>query len=223
MNTNQVVTANRERTVHVQYGGAMLVFLLALLLVDVALIVFAIKDGVETVGHPHVGLFVLGIVSLPVLIILLTGLFTLQPNEARVLVLFGKYKGTVRDSGFHWGNPFYSNGPQAAAAWRAQLIAAKVGASADASQKPLSRNKISLRARTLTGDRLKVNDKNGNPIEIATVIVWSVGDTAQAMFDVDDYEKYVGMQSESALRHLASLYPYDHGEESEEKNESTLR
>src|SRR5215467_2328879 len=224
MNTNQVVTANRERTVHVQYGGAMLVFLLALLLVDVALIVFAIKDGVETVGHPHVGWFVLGIVSLPVLIILLTGLVTLQPNEARVLVLFGKYKGTVRESGFHWGNPFYSNGPQAAMSWRAQILAAKVGGSADVGQKPLSRNKISLRARTLNGERLKVNDKVGNPIEIAAVIVWRVGDTAQAVFDVDDYEKYVGMQSESALRHLANLYAYDHGEEAEGvKRESTLR
>jgi len=222
MNTTQVVTANRERTVGVQYGWAMLIFLLGLLLADVALIVFAIKDGVETVGHPHVGLFVLGIVSLPVLIILLTGLFTLQPNEARVLVLFGKYKGTVRESGFHWGNPFYSNGPQAAS-WRAQLVAAKTGTTTDAGEKPLSRNKISLRARTLTGDRLKVNDKNGNPIEIAAVIVWRVADTAQAMFDVDDYEKYVSMQSESALRHLASLYPYDHGEQNEQENEITLR
>jgi regulator of protease activity HflC (stomatin/prohibitin superfamily) len=108
--------------------------------------------------------------------------------------------------------------------WRAQILAAKVGGSADVGQKPLSRNKISLRARTLNGERLKVNDKVGNPIEIAAVIVWRVGDTAQAVFDVDDYEKYVGMQSESALRHLANLYAYDHGEEAEgEKRESTLR
>src|SRR5215471_11505242 len=156
MNTNQVVTANRERTVQVQYGWAMLLFLLVLLLADVALIVFAIKDGVETEGHPHVGLFVLGIVSLPVLIISLTGLFTLQPNEARVLVLLGKYKGTVRESGFHWGNPFYSNGTQGTASWRAQILAAKTGGSTDDGQNRLGRNKISLRARTLTGDRLKV-------------------------------------------------------------------
>jgi regulator of protease activity HflC (stomatin/prohibitin superfamily) len=222
MNTNQVVIANRERPVRLPNGWMMLFLLLALLLADVALVVFAIKDGVETVGHPDVGLLVLGIVSLPVLIILLTGLFTLQPNEARVLLLFGKYKGTVRESGFHWGNPFYSNGPQQGFSWRAQILAAKAGASADAGQQPLGRNKISLRARTLNGDRLKVNDKGGNPIEIAAVIVWRVNDTAQAMFDVDNYEKYVDMQSESALRHLANLYAYDHGEEGEEK-ESTLR
>jgi hypothetical protein len=85
--------------------------------------------------------------------------------------------------------------------------------------KPLGRFKVSLRARNLNGEKLKVNDKRGNPIEIAAVVVWRVQDTAQAMFDVDDYENYVRVQSESALRHLASLYAYDHGEE----NETTLR
>jgi regulator of protease activity HflC (stomatin/prohibitin superfamily) len=150
----------------------------------------------------------------------MTGFFTLQPNQARVLVLFGAYKGTVRMPGFHWGNPFYSNGPQQAASWRANLVAAKVGASSTAGQRPLGRNKISLRARTLNGDKLKVNDKRGNPIEIAAVVVWRVEDSAQAMFDVDNYENYVPIQSESALRHLASLYAYDH---SEEDTEITLR
>jgi len=135
-------------------------------------------------------------------------------------VLFGAYKGTVRMPGFHWGNPFYSNGPQQAASWRANLIAAKAGASSTAGQRPLGRNKISLRARTLNGDKLKVNDKRGNPIEIAAVVVWRVEDSAQAMFDVDNYENYVPIQSESALRHLASLYAYDH---SEEDTEITLR
>src|SRR5437660_7089440 len=83
----------------------------------------------------------------------------------------------------------------------------------------MGRNKMSLRARTLNGDKLKVNDKRGNPVEIAAVIVWRVQDTAQAMFDVDDYETYVRIQSESAIRHVASTYAYDHGEE----HEVTLR
>jgi regulator of protease activity HflC (stomatin/prohibitin superfamily) len=87
------------------------------------------------------------------------------------------------------------------------------------SSKAPSRHKMSLRARTLNGERLKVNDKRGNPIEIAAIVIWRVQDTAQAAFDVDDYEKYVETQSESALRHLASCYAYDHGEE----NETTLR
>ncbi len=120
----------------------------------------------------------------------LGGYFTLQPNEARVLLLFGKYKGTARESGFHWANPFYTKA-----------------------------KKMSLRARTLNVDKLKVNDKKGNPIEIAAVVVWRVADTAEATFDVDHYEQYVHTQSETSLRHLASAYNYDNGEE----NEPTLR
>jgi regulator of protease activity HflC (stomatin/prohibitin superfamily) len=106
-----------------------------------------------------------------------------------VLLLFGAYRGTIRDSGFYWANPF------------------------------LSKRKISLRLRNLEGQKLKVNDKQGNPIEIATVIVWRVQDTAQASFDVDNYAQYVSIQSETAVRHLANSYAYDHGEE----NELTLR
>ena len=219
MNTNQVASLNHERTVSVPSGAVMLVLLLGMLLADIALFVYAIKDGVETVGHPHFELFVPAVVMLPVLIFSLTGLFTLQPNEARVLVLFGKYKGTVRTSGLHWGNPFYSNGPQAAGSWQARVAAAKAGAPPAMGQWRMGRNKISLRARTLNGDKLKVNDKGGNPIEIAAVVVWRVNDTAQAMFDVDNYENYVTTQSESALRHLANLYAYDHGE----ADEPTLR
>ena len=219
MNTNKV-TAAHEQVVRVPNGWVMLVLLIALLLADIGLMVFAIKDGVETTGQPHGGLLAIAIVALPILVVLMTGFFTLQPNQARVLVLFGAYKGTVRMPGFHWGNPFYSNGPQQAASWRANLVAAKVGASSISGQRPLGRNKISLRARTLNGDKLKVNDKRGNPIEIAAVVVWRVEDSAQAMFDVDNYENYVPIQSESALRHLASLYAYDH---SEEDTEITLR
>jgi len=107
------------------------------------------------------------------------GFFTLQPNVARVLILFGKYKGTVKTSGFWWANPF------------------------------LTKNKVSLRAHNLNGHTIKVNDRRGNPIEIAVVVVWRVTDTAKAVFDVEDYEDYVAVQSESALRHLASAYPYD--------------
>lgn len=124
------------------------------------------------------------------------GYFTLQPNEARALVLFGSYKGTVRAGGFWWANPFLSSAK--------------------------NRFKISLRARTLLGERLKVNDRRGNPIEIAAMVVWHVHDTAQAMFDVDDFETYVTTQAETALRHVATAYPYDHGDD-EASGEITLR
>jgi regulator of protease activity HflC (stomatin/prohibitin superfamily) len=222
MNTTPSTTS-QERAVSALSGWVMLPTLIVLLVGDIALLIFSIKDGVETTGQPHVGLLLLSFLLLPLFVLLLTGFYSLQPNEARVLVLFGDYKGTVRNSGFHWGNPFYTNGPgqpgllAQAAQMQSKLAGTKPG-SAATTQK-MGRNKISLRARTLNGDKLKVNDKRGNPIEIAAVVVWRVGDTAQATFDVDNYENYVSTQSESALRHLASLYAYDYGEE----HEITLR
>lgn len=113
------------------------------------------------------------------------GLFTLQPNVSAVLLLFGRYIGTSREEGLRWANPL------------------------------LSKKKVSLRAHNLNGDRLKVNDMRGNPVEIAAVVVWRVADTAQACFDVEDYHEYVKVQSESALRHLAARYPYDAHEHDE--------
>ena len=113
------------------------------------------------------------------------GFFTLQPNEAAVLLLFGAYKGTARQAGFHWANPLYN------------------------------KRKISLRVRNFNTEKLKVNDQRGNPTDIASVVVWRVQDTAQAIFDVDDYKDYVRIQSEAALRHLASRFPYDTGAEHE--------
>jgi regulator of protease activity HflC (stomatin/prohibitin superfamily) len=218
METEQA-SLNKERTVRVQNGWVMVMFLFALLLCDFCLLLYSIGAGVQAQGHPYVVLLIPTLLMFPVWIILVTGFFTLQPNEARVLVLFGKYVGTVRQSGFHWGNPFYSNG-QTISALAQQSAEVKAGVkSAMQARKTMTRNKISLRARTLNGERLKVNDKRGNPIEIAAVVVWRVQDTAQAMFDVDDYERYIHTQSESALRHLASEYSYDHGEE----NEITLR
>jgi regulator of protease activity HflC (stomatin/prohibitin superfamily) len=200
---------NREQVVRVQNGWVMLVLLLTAIAADLAALAAVRVDG---------GARALAIALLPVLVIMLTGLFTLQPNEARVLLLFGRYKGSVRESGFHWGNPFYSNGSSGAAL---QAKMRQNQANAKPAPRGPGRNKISLRARTLNGERLKVNDKRGNPIEIAAVVVWRVEDTAQAMFDVDDYEAYVSTQSESALRHLASQYFYDDGEG--EGGEITLR
>lgn len=112
-------------------------------------------------------------------ILIMPGFFVIQPNMSRVLVLFGKYKGTVRSDGFWWANPF------------------------------LSKTSISLRAQNLNGERLKVNDMVGNPVEIATIIVWQVEDTYKALFEVENYQQYVALQTETALRHSASSYPYD--------------
>jgi regulator of protease activity HflC (stomatin/prohibitin superfamily) len=158
------------------------------------------------------------------LVLILTGLFTLQPNEARVLILFGSYKGTARKSGFHWANPFY--------AYNRGKVPFGVGSQSESKGSKLGlspitggivyrplRTKLSLRAHNFNSEKLKVNDKRGNPVEIAAVVVWRVEDTAQAAFDVEDYESYVTVQSESAIRSIASEYAYDHGEE----HEVTLR
>jgi regulator of protease activity HflC (stomatin/prohibitin superfamily) len=219
MSANQGVP-NRERTVSVQNGWFMLMLLLGLMVTDLVVLISAAPRAAAE--GPAVVLAC--VLTLPVLGVLLTGFFTLQPNEARVLVLFGDYKGTVRTSGFHWGNPFYTSGPQASQAWAlASALQSRRGTGksepTDAQSRGVGRNKISLRARTLNGDTLKVNDKRGNPVEIAAVVVWRIADTAQAMFDVENFETFTRTQSESAVRHLANLYAYDDGEE----GEATLR
>lgn len=167
-------------------GWLMLAVNLAILAVGIYLFVRSIYEVAELRQAFPVAQFVSGIVLEGLGILFLIGHFTLQPNQARVLILFGAYHGTVKQSGFHWANPFYSK-----------------------------RTKISLRAHNFSTDKVKVNDKRGNPIEIAAVVVWRVQNTAQATFDVENYEEYVDVQSESAVRHLASSYAYDQGEEDE--------
>ena len=143
-------------------------------------------------------------------------------------ILFGKYVGTVRDEGFFWANPFYSKsmGGSAGIGEMLELEMSDSKAAKAAAQKAAKGNPttISTRVRTLNGERLKVNDKMGNPIEIANVVVWHVADTAKALFDVDDYQSYVAMQAETALRHVASVYAYDHAEENSDSMDAiTLR
>jgi regulator of protease activity HflC (stomatin/prohibitin superfamily) len=137
-------------------------------------------------------------------IFLSAGFFTLQPNEARVLILFGNYVGTVKKDGFHWANPF--------TVIRGGSITTSKGSISFGTHK----YRVSLRARNFQTDTVKVNDQRGNPIEIGAVVVWRVADTVRALFDVDDYEQYVKVQSETAVRHLANMYPYDQGDDSEE-------
>jgi regulator of protease activity HflC (stomatin/prohibitin superfamily) len=202
---------SKERVVRVMNGWVVLLPLIAIVAADIAYLANGRPENVELLAS----LVILGLG-----LFAFVGFFSLQPNEARVLTLFGAYKGTVRLSGFWWGNPLYGGGRQGLAGMGAlasrQL---RSTASAGAAGQAMGRMKVSLRARTLSGEPLKVNDKRGNPIEIAAVVVWRIDDTAQAFFDVDDYENYVPIQSESALRHIANMYSYDDGEGSE----TTLR
>ena len=157
-------------------GGLVLFLSFLVLILSVVIFVDAIINGPEFLAAVGILLFIIFIFMLP-------GFFTIQPNEAMVLILFGKYAGTIKKAGWHWANPFYT------------------------------KKKISLRSRNINGEKIKVNDEMGNPIEIAAVIVWRVENTAEAVFDVDNYVDYVNVQSESALRHLAGMYPYDNTED----------
>jgi regulator of protease activity HflC (stomatin/prohibitin superfamily) len=165
----------REITKPGTSGLAALAVFLVVLLVGVQRIIAGADGGVPVTA-------ILGGVLVLVGVLGLSGLFTVQPNEGKVLTLFGKYVGTVREAGLFWANPFFS------------------------------KKAVSLRTRNFETAKLKVNDNHSNPIEIGAVVVWKVVDTAEAMFEVDDYTHFVVMQSEAAVRALAQSYPYDaHG------------
>jgi energy-coupling factor transporter transmembrane protein EcfT len=168
----------REK-VFVAVSGWVVVFAL---LAAVAAAVWVLIGGIRT---GDVFRIVPALVTLTLAIVLAGGLFVVNPNEAKVLQLFGKYVGTARDQGLRFANPFYT------------------------------KRRASLRVRNFESARLKVNDLDGNPIEIAAVVVWKVVDTAEAIFEVDDYENYVHVQSESALRNMATSYPYDAHDETQ--------
>jgi regulator of protease activity HflC (stomatin/prohibitin superfamily) len=152
-------------------------FMLAVLLMAGIALAVALREIVD--GPFAAATMILWALGTLIWTVMLAGFFTLQPNMAAALVLFGKYTGTVKTEGFHWANPLFH------------------------------KHRLSLRARNLNNERIKVNDSRGNPIEIGAVIVWRVVNSAQALFDVDEFVHYVSVQSESALRHLASAYPYD--------------
>jgi regulator of protease activity HflC (stomatin/prohibitin superfamily) len=168
----------REILVIPQSGLGMLALFLGGLIV--AIVIFVVG---ASAASPV--LVTLALIAAVVCVVGLIGLFTVSPNEAKVLQLFGNYKGTVREPGLRWVNPFYT------------------------------KRGISLRVRNFESDRLKVNDLAGNPIEIAAVVVWKVVDSAEALFHVDNYDNFVHVQSESALRNMALSYPYDSHTEDE--------
>jgi regulator of protease activity HflC (stomatin/prohibitin superfamily) len=166
----------QEKEYHGASGGLMLIVFLVLL-------GFLLYSLISEVPRGDVTLILADAAGLIVDLILLGGLFIVNPNEGKVLQLFGRYKGTEKSPGLRWANPFYT------------------------------KRRISLRVRNFESGHLKVNDIEGNPIEIAAVVVWKVVDSAEACFVVDNYENYVQVQSESALRNLATAYAYDSHDE----------
>jgi regulator of protease activity HflC (stomatin/prohibitin superfamily) len=146
---------------------------IVVLLIMLALIIFGFSSGNQ----------VLGILLMPVFLIFMKGLMIISPNSSKILLLFGDYKGSVKQNGLFWINPFFS------------------------------RTTLSLRARNLESEKIKVNDKMGNPILISVILVWKVRDTFKATFEVDNYENFVRIQTDSAVRKLAGSFPYDHFED----------
>jgi regulator of protease activity HflC (stomatin/prohibitin superfamily) len=166
-----------ENSIKAKNGYLMLLVLIAL--------VISLIAGIAITKNPEF------LLMIPILILILRGFFIVNPNGSKVLVLFGAYKGTVRENGFFWANPFYT------------------------------RRRISLRARNFDSERVKVNDKIGNPIMINVILVWQVDDTYKSAFDVDNYEEFVRVQTDAAVRKLAGSYPYDNFDD--ERAELTLR
>ena len=160
--------------------------------ISVLVIVACVASFVATAGAGGVVGILARVLLIAASVFMLVGLYMLQPNEAASMTLFGRYAGTDRNEGLRWANPFYV------------------------------KRKVSLRVRNLTMPTLKVNDKRGNPVEIGAVVVWRVQDTAQALFDVDNFETYVKVQAEAALRHMATQFAYDEGEDLA-PGETTLR
>jgi len=165
-----------EKTASKMNGFLILFVLIILIVLDIYLLAYGIQTD-------NTDIFWFFIPLVLITFITLGGFMIVQPNESRVLILFGKYTGTVRQSGFWWVNPF------------------------------TVKKHVSLRIRNFNSEKLKVNDLHGNPIEIASVIVWRVIDSARAIFDVQNYEQFVAIQSETAIRSLASEYPYDVSDE----------
>ena len=168
----------QEKTREAMSGWLSLILLLLFLALDI--VVFTVG-----VAGPVVWMIIASSVIFPVILFLFAGLFTISPNEARVLQLFGRYIGTVHNPGLRYANPLYT------------------------------KRRISVRVRNFETERSKVNDTDGNPIEMAAVVVWKVVDTAVAAFEVDDYVNFVRVQSETAVRNLATQYPYDTDQEGE--------
>ncbi len=167
-----MVTMIREREFNGRQGLGMLLLLLLVFLASIAGLIY----GGASLGSP--ALVIVSILVMLTSVVLMCGVFIVNPNEGKVLQFFGEYVGTSRQPGLRWANPFYS------------------------------KKKVSVRTRNFETGKLKVNDNTGNPIEIAAVVVWKVIDTAEALFNVDDYINFVHVQSESALRNLATHYGY---------------
>ncbi|MGX7199171.1 SPFH domain-containing protein [Enterococcus nangangensis] len=231
MDNEKVELKEATAEIHLKAANGMPILLLNVLGIVLSIVlfvwgIFLLDDGPSVLGGSLMGLAIFYWV-LPVWI-LFAGLKVVHPNEALVMTLFGKYVGTLKGAGFYFVNPFMVAAPvpksagQEAAGLKDGDSDPVVGAAKTAAAGALPKKRLSLKTMALSNNKQKVNDKLGNPIIISIVVIWHIKDTAKAMFDVDNFMDYLSIQSDSALRNIVRLYPYD-ATDDEDANEKSLR
>ncbi|MCL2084727.1 MAG: SPFH domain-containing protein [Oscillospiraceae bacterium] len=224
MNRKKTVPCTEEKLLSPKSGFPTLIFSILLCVLSVMAIVFAAMELERGDGTPIWAVAALVAASVylsagfPIWIM---GLKAIRPNEAAVYTLFGSYYGTIAKPGFFWINPFCSMFSAAAAGEPVQSVAVKTGMTAagmQTTQLTLSKRKVSLKAMTLNNGKQKINDRDGNPIDIGVVVIWRVINATKAVFEVDNYNEYVSVQADAAIRNTVRMYPYDISEEGDEKS-----
>ena len=213
-----------EKILHPANGVVMLVINLILLVAFGFLFAFGIRQAVDKHVVAAVIMIVASCIGMVAVCIAFGGLKTVRPNEALVLTLFGAYYGTIRESGFYFVNPFSeSNSPVYDKAKSAAIKAAKSKSNDMEVISVPTRKRVSLKSNTLKNEKQKVNDGMGNPIVIGTNVIWRVSNPTKAVFNVEDYAEFISIQTDSTVRNIARLYPYDVVDEDNDESEKTLR
>lgn len=208
---------HEEKLLNPKSGFVMLALLIFIFIASIAMMILG---GAYIEQGWGVAIFIASFFIMTFSFILMPGLKIVNPNEAAVLTLFGKYYGSIIKDGYFWVNPFCTLQNPAAKKMVEKMITsgAAKGASANNNAATIGKSKLSLKAMTLNNERQKVNDEDGNPIEIGVIVIWRIVNTAKAVFDVDNYEVFVSTQTDSAIRHVARQYPYDVSDGGEEKS-----
>lgn len=214
-----------EKVLRPMNGVVMLIVDLIGILAFIALFIFGIYQGAGGSGLIGAIMIIVAVIGVVIVSICFAGLKTVRPNEALVLTLFGKYHGTICESGFYFVNPFCeSNSPVYEKYRGAAIKAAKEKNNQELALESVpARKRVSLKSNTLKNEKQKVNDGMGNPIVIGTNVIWKVANPTKAVFNVEDYMEFISIQTDSTVRNVARLYPYDVMDDDEGESEKTLR
>lgn len=219
----KTVRVIEEKEIHPFSGGSALLFILAGFIVSVAAFVYGciLASNTKNVDVAGVVLIVIGSILFCILLFVLPGLRVVNPNEALVLTLFGKYYGTIKKEGFYYVNPFATGFNPANKTTASTAKAGTAGMPAETTITATTGKKISTKTMTLNNEKQKVNDVLGNPIIIGAIVIWRVADPTRAVFSVENYKTFLSIQCDTTIRNVARLFPYDTMEE--DSDEKTLR